>query len=254
MSFIKFKSKLAFTMAELMVVIFIVSIISAAALPTLTKRQTVTQGNSIPAGTIIIWYGSTLPSGFVICDGTNGTPDLREKFILGANQSGAADVQLDAFSTSSNTTLPVANIPAHTHSISVDDGTHIHTYTMPADPFHFHNASTSPSYPHAHDLTNIVYNDPGGAWQYVYAGAVSGLWHTTPVFCGTYASHWPESAHIHTITTSASTVTHNHGSPLTSTSTSAAHTHSFSVAAGGGTGASFNIMPPYYALYYIMKT
>ena len=37
---------------------------------------------------IINWYGSiaSIPVGFVLCDGSNGTPDLRDKFIVGAKQ------------------------------------------------------------------------------------------------------------------------------------------------------------------------
>nr|WP_272210298.1 hypothetical protein [Marinicella sp. W31]MDC2876166.1 hypothetical protein [Marinicella sp. W31] len=40
--------------------------------------------DSIPYGTIVAFYGSGIPAGWQICDGTNGTPDLRDRFILGA--------------------------------------------------------------------------------------------------------------------------------------------------------------------------
>ena len=44
---------------------------------------------TLPSGVIVIWSGSTgsIPSGYVICDGTNGTPDLRNSFVLGAGNS-----------------------------------------------------------------------------------------------------------------------------------------------------------------------
>jgi hypothetical protein len=44
---------------------------------------------AVPSGCILIWSGSTgsIPAGFVICDGNNGTPDLRNSFILGAGNS-----------------------------------------------------------------------------------------------------------------------------------------------------------------------
>lgn len=42
---------------------------------------------SIPVGGIIMWSGSTVPLGWAICDGTNGTPDLRERFIFGGELS-----------------------------------------------------------------------------------------------------------------------------------------------------------------------
>ncbi|MFB2971842.1 hypothetical protein ACE1CD_23005 [Aerosakkonema sp. BLCC-F183] len=41
----------------------------------------------LPAGTIIMWYSqdNKIPDGWQFCDGTNKTPDLRERFIVGAN-------------------------------------------------------------------------------------------------------------------------------------------------------------------------
>lgn len=42
-------------------------------------------------GMIGLWFGSaaSVPSGFVICDGTNGTPDLRDRFVIGVSVSKA---------------------------------------------------------------------------------------------------------------------------------------------------------------------
>mgnify|MGYP003309281713 FL=1 len=42
---------------------------------------------------IIAWYGSiaNIPSGFVLCDGNNNTPDLRDRFIIGAGNNYAVD-------------------------------------------------------------------------------------------------------------------------------------------------------------------
>ncbi|HOK95543.1 MAG TPA: hypothetical protein PK052_04960 [Anaerohalosphaeraceae bacterium] len=43
--------------------------------------------NEIHSGMIIMWSGllSNVPAGWSVCDGTNGTPNLRQKFIRGAN-------------------------------------------------------------------------------------------------------------------------------------------------------------------------
>lgn len=45
--------------------------------------------NSVPAGTILPWYGekANIPNGFALCDGTNGTPDLRDRFLVGAGST-----------------------------------------------------------------------------------------------------------------------------------------------------------------------
>lgn len=47
---------------------------------------------SIPSGVIMLWSGSSLniPEGYVLCDGNNGTPNLTDKFILGAGNSYAS--------------------------------------------------------------------------------------------------------------------------------------------------------------------
>jgi len=40
------------------------------------------------SGGIIIWSGSiaSIPAGYLLCDGNNGTPDLRNKFIVAADE------------------------------------------------------------------------------------------------------------------------------------------------------------------------
>ena len=75
---------------------------------------------SLPSGCILIWSGSTgsIPSGFLLCDGTNGTPDLRNSFVLGAGNSytvGQTGGSTDAI------------VVAHTHTATVTDPGHIHT-------------------------------------------------------------------------------------------------------------------------------
>lgn len=48
-------------------------------------------GTSVPAGAIIMWSGSigSIPTGYVICNGSNGTPDLRDRFVVGAGNTYA---------------------------------------------------------------------------------------------------------------------------------------------------------------------
>jgi len=49
--------------------------------------------NALPAGAVILWSGSTasVPTGYLLCDGTFGTPDLRNKFIIGGGGSYAVN-------------------------------------------------------------------------------------------------------------------------------------------------------------------
>jgi hypothetical protein len=43
------------------------------------------QADGLPRGVIVMWSGDldTIPSGWALCDGSNGTPDLRNRFVLG---------------------------------------------------------------------------------------------------------------------------------------------------------------------------
>lgn len=45
----------------------------------------------LPSGIISLWHGAIvdIPAGWILCDGNNGTPDLRNKFIVGAGDSYA---------------------------------------------------------------------------------------------------------------------------------------------------------------------
>jgi len=53
--------------------------------------QFASPAGGVPTGGIIMWSGSiaNIPSGFALCDGTNGTPDLTDRFVVGAGGSEA---------------------------------------------------------------------------------------------------------------------------------------------------------------------
>lgn len=84
-----------------------------------------------PAGAIIMWSGviTNLPVGWKLCDGTNGTPNLRNKFIVGAGDEYAINDEGGA----KDVTLTEAQIPSHTHdkgSLAVGQaGAHTHKFS-----------------------------------------------------------------------------------------------------------------------------
>ena len=91
-----------------------------------------TGGGGLPTGAIVMWSGATnaIPSGYVICDGNNNTPDLRNKFIIGAGSSYAVDAtggSADAVVVQHN--HGASSSSSSSSSSSVTDPGHAHTWT-----------------------------------------------------------------------------------------------------------------------------
>ena len=78
--------------------------------------------NAVPSGIICMWSGKStaIPSGWHLCDGSSGTPDLRNRFIVGAGSS----YSVGNTGGSDSVTLSTSQIPSHTHNI----GSHRHTF------------------------------------------------------------------------------------------------------------------------------
>jgi microcystin-dependent protein len=73
--------------------------------------------NAIPSGGIIIWSGASnaIPTGWYLCNGSNNTPDLRNRFVVGAGSTyavGATGGSADAI------------VVSHTHSVSDPEHSH----------------------------------------------------------------------------------------------------------------------------------
>jgi hypothetical protein len=88
-----------------------------------------TSASAIPSGGIIIWSGSTgsIPATWFLCDGTNGTPDLRNSFIVGAGSTYAVNATggtADAIVVShTHAATSVVTDPGHTHNVPILSGT-----------------------------------------------------------------------------------------------------------------------------------
>lgn len=83
----------------------------------LPTMQTLT---TFVAGMIMLWSGSsaTIPSGWLLCDGTSSTPNLRDRFVVGAGSTYA----VNATGGSAD-----AVVVSHTHTLT--DPTHTHSFT-----------------------------------------------------------------------------------------------------------------------------
>jgi len=87
-------------------------------------------GTTIPTGVISLWYGAigSVPTGWYLCDGSNGTPDLRDKFVVGAGST---------YSVNATGGSADSVVVSHTHTA---------TSTV-TDPGHFHDIGASQQVP-----------------------------------------------------------------------------------------------------------
>ena len=88
----------------------------------------------VPKGGIIMWSGAinNIPKGWALCDGTAGTPDLRERFVVGASKTGTYTVNSTGGEVQHK--LTVSEMPSHTHTGSTNTtGSHSHRYKGDTD-------------------------------------------------------------------------------------------------------------------------
>ena len=170
----------------------------------------------IPVGGIIMWSGTiaTIPSGWKLCNGANGTPDLRDKFVVGAhsdlsgtaksnvegsyNQTGG-NIEHDHGGTTGGTTLSSNQIPSHQHGYK--------------------------------DSYFIEVHNPGvGA-----GGAIGGVDYVGPTKYKGSGDSDNDNTRVYW----------RNGTTNANTTSNQAHTHTI---------ATNSHLPPYYALAYIMYT
>lgn len=89
---------------------------------------------ALPRGFIGMWSGSlaAIPAGWAICDGTNSTPDLTDRFIVA---TGTTYTAIGATGGQDSFTIAEANVPQHTHGpgtlagVTGSAGAHTHSYS-----------------------------------------------------------------------------------------------------------------------------
>ena len=125
-------------------------------LPAIDQLLGMYNGALVPVGGIILWSGSTgsIPTGWALCDGGNGTPDLTNRFVVGAGGSyGVGDTGGAATSDL-----------AHTHasgSYATDEDTHEHSFNSTSTEIGSSSTTTVqsgtgatvPAELHSHDLS-----------------------------------------------------------------------------------------------------
>ena len=211
-----------------------------------TGVMSFTAPSAFVSGMIIIWSGSVanIPTGFVLCNGQNSTPDLRNRFIVGAGNNynpgdtgGSADATLVSHSHTVNNhthgdgSLVVDN---HTHAVNINtnNNSHTHNHVFPGD-----------------DQLGGQGNNRGG-WTNRTTG-------TMP-----YDANSSTNGNGQIYRTSDNSHTHSHNvngntggnAPGISGSTGGSAPGISGSTGSAGSGNSHENRPPYYALCYIMKT
>ena len=80
--------------------------------------------SNIPTGCIMMFTGTSAPTGWQICNGSNGSPDLRNRFIVATGSS----YSINATGGANSVSLTEAQMPSHDHDAdaSVNDPGHKH--------------------------------------------------------------------------------------------------------------------------------
>jgi microcystin-dependent protein len=171
----------------------------------------------LPTGIIVMWNSTaaSIPLGWQLCNGSNGTPDLRDRFIVGAGTTYA----FGDTGGSASVTLAANAMPIHSHVLSGalttgSAGSHTHTLT---DPGHAHSGTGSGSF-------------PSGRYGPDPIPAPSSTTPTSTSFTGISIASALD--HVHSVTLSGNTQT---------------------AGGSGGTTQPHENRPPYYALCYIQK-
>lgn len=186
--------------------------------PNLTGPVTATQdalNQAIPTGLIAMWSGSTAPTGWFLCDGANGTPDLRDRFIMGASTSKPLGTSGGSATTTSG--------GVHSHSMT-GAGSHNHTGLTGS------TALTTAQMP-AHTHTTAIKFETDIAGGGTRDGLVTSAFTSDGTSSYTTSSAGSGEGHTHTM------------------SQDGEHAHAL-VEAGSHT---HTLTPPYYALAFIMK-
>ena len=193
-----------------------------------------TISSGVPSGTIVMYNSGSAPTGWAICNGSNGTPDLRGKFIVGSGHNysggGYADAVLIQHSHEYNFTSSGSQAGAHSHSsgnyATDDSGNHSHSQsgsgsgnTGVQSHNHYHTTSSNisiggGSHSHTFDYTNY---DDSNAY-------------------GLDLDTTSEGNNVVQHGTSSNTHTHNFNFTKDTLGVSQDHTHSFNFNIGGNTG------------------
>lgn len=178
-----------------------------------------------PPGIIMLWAGSvgSIPSGWALCNGSNGTPDLRNRFVVGAGQTYAVGA------TGGATSVTSGQGGAHNHG----GGTGSHTLTSGEIPAHNHGV-TDPTHGHSGGGTVLTFETIG---------------------LGKPGLPIDSSSDPNTVgyTVGSTSSVGSSGTGISTQTAGSGGGHSHTISQQGDHTHTVATVPPYYALAYIMR-
>lgn len=202
----------------------------------------------LPSGMIMKWSGAAnaIPAGFVLCNGSNSTPDLQDCFIIGAGD--VYSVAQTGGAVSASVTTSTAG--SHNHTGTVDtQGAHVHNISVASAGSHNHGGTDEgyalqvgdiPSHDHIFNVATVGSVGAGGQCVMESSGVSGTTFPTQNTGSG--------NTHYHGIATDG---VHTHSATM---DTQGAHLHNISTDGSHNHTASVATLPPYYALCFVMKT
>jgi hypothetical protein len=182
---------------------------------------------AVPIGSIIMWAGLVIPTNWHLCDGTNGTPDLQDKFIVGKSATKAI-----------NTTGGSADAVVVSHAHTASSSGNFANYTGAENVGHTHTFTTSNAdlnHQHGYLVTNTMGQSAASQGGGIAVGKASAM--------TDFMSQ--NNFHAHTGTTDNTSNYHVHY-------VSGAVSVTTAVNANGVSATNANL-PPYYALAFIQR-
>lgn len=130
------------------------------------KRKADAFDGAIPSGGIIMWSGSadSIPEGWALCDGQKGTPNLMNRFVVGAGD----EYSVNSTGGQKEVTLSVNQMPSHNHVAQTGtDGAHEHDYLRNGA----YNHNMRVSWDHSDNQSLLGLGGDKGAGSYLYIGS-----------------------------------------------------------------------------------
>jgi microcystin-dependent protein len=175
-----------------------------------------------------MWHGadndSIFTQGWALCNGQNGTPDLRDRFVVGRRSQGLGSYNAGQIGGEATKTLGTANLPSHTHTdgtLAATGGNHTHSFSGSGSNTHSHGIPRGAGGADA-DITPYVADD---VVEYIESSFSSDSATINFTISGTTGGSGNLSLGVDGVTGDQ----------------------------GGTMGQSFDIIPPYYAIAYIMR-